>query len=115
MNTITSNTILYYKNWDETVAFYRDVLKLDVSFSNEWFVEFILNSQARLSIANQQRTSIKSGSGKGVTVSLQVNDAQVMHNYLKELGINPTPIKDLWDSSVFYIQDPEGNRIEFWS
>jgi catechol-2,3-dioxygenase len=115
VNIKTSNTILYCKKWKETVAFYRDILKLDVHFSNEWFVEFILNSQARLSIAHQQRTSIKSSGGRGITVCFQVDDAQIMHTHLTELEANPTPIQDLWESSVFYIRDPEGNRIEFWS
>ncbi len=115
MNIITSNTILYCKKWDETVAFYRNILKLDVHFSNEWLVEFILNNQARLSVANQERTSIKSSSGRGVTVCLQIDDAEIMHKYLQELGIHPTPIKALWESRVFYVLDPEGNRLEFWS
>jgi catechol-2,3-dioxygenase len=115
VNITTSNTILYCKKWSDTVAFYRDVLKLDVHFSNEWFVEFILNNQARLSIAHQERTSTKSSDGKGVTVCFQIDDVQIMHVYLTKLGTNPTPIKDLWESRVFYIRDPEGNRIEFWS
>ncbi len=115
MNIKTLNTILYCKKWKETVAFYRDVLKLDVHFSNDWFVEFILNSQARLSIAHQERTSIKSSDGRGITVCLQVDDAHIMHAHLTVLETNPTPIRNLWQSSVFYIRDPEGNRIEFWS
>jgi catechol 2,3-dioxygenase-like lactoylglutathione lyase family enzyme len=115
VNITTSNTILYCRKWNDTVAFYRDVLKLDVHFSNEWFVEFILNSQARLSIAHQERTSIKSSGGRGVTVCFQIDDAEIMHKYLKELGTHPTLIRDLWESRVFYVRDPEGNRLEFWS
>ena len=115
MKVTTSNTILYCRKWDDTVAFYRDVLKLDVHFSNEWFVEFILNAQARLSVADQARTSIKSSGGKGVTVCFQVDDAEIMHKYLKQMGTHPTPIKGLWQSRVFYVRDPEGNRLEFWS
>lgn len=115
MNITISNTILYCKKWDDTVAFYRDVLKLEVHFSNEWFVEFILNSQARLSVADQARASIKSSSGQGVTVCFQIENTEIMHKYLKDLGTHPTPIKDLWESRVFYVHDPEGNRLEFWS
>jgi catechol-2,3-dioxygenase len=115
VNITTSNTILYCKKWNDTVAFYRDVLMLDIHFSNEWFVEFILNSQAKLSIAHQERTSIKSSGGRGVTACFQVDDAQIMHTHLTELGTNPTPIRELWESKAFYIRDPEGNRIEFWS
>ena len=39
-----ANTILYCSKWDETVLFYRDQLKLSVSFSTDWFVEFSLNT-----------------------------------------------------------------------
>ena len=115
MNIKTSNTILNCKKWKETVAFYRDVLTLDVHFSNEWFVEFSLNSQARLSVAHQERSSVMNTDGRGITVCFQVDDAQIIHTHLTELETNPTPIQDLWESSMFYIRDPEGNRIEFWS
>jgi catechol 2,3-dioxygenase-like lactoylglutathione lyase family enzyme len=111
----SSNTILYCGKWQETVAFYRDVLKLDIHFSNDWFVEFSLSKCARLSIANEESTSIKSCSGKGVTVCFQVDDIQNMHTYLMELSVSPTPIKVIWGANSFYVYDPEGNRIEFWS
>lgn len=115
MQIKTSNTILYCRKWQETVAFYSDVLKLEVHSANAWFVEFSLNSCARLSIANEERTSIKSGGGKGITVCFQVDDIQIAHTHLMELRVEPTPIKAIWGSKAFYLYDPEGNRIEVWS
>ncbi len=44
--------------------------------SNDWFVEFKLNEASRLSVANEVRTTMKSGDGKGVTISLQVVDVE---------------------------------------
>ena len=76
MKIKAANTILYCKKWDETVAFYRDGLKLLVISSTDWFVEFKLNESARLSVANEIRESIKSGEGKGITISLQVADVE---------------------------------------
>jgi len=111
----TSNTILYCRKWQETVAFYRDVLKLDIHFSNDWFVEFSLSSCARLSIANEEKASIKSCEGKGITICLQINDLESIYSCLQESRTNPTPIKEIWGSYSFYVYDPEGNRIEFWS
>ena len=35
-----TNTILYCRNWETTVKFYRDVLKLRVNHEAEWLVEF---------------------------------------------------------------------------
>jgi catechol 2,3-dioxygenase-like lactoylglutathione lyase family enzyme len=110
-----TNTILYCRNWQETVEFYRAGLKLLVLSSNEWFVEFKLNELSRLSIANEARTSINSSGGKGITVSLQVSDIELTRNELIDAGITPTPIKEVWGSKVIYVHDPEGNRLEFWS
>jgi catechol 2,3-dioxygenase-like lactoylglutathione lyase family enzyme len=110
-----TNTVLYCRNWQETVEFYRTGLKLLVLSSNEWFVEFKLNEVSRLSIANEARTSIDSSGGKGITVSLQVADIEQTRNELIEAGITSTPIKEVWGAKAIYVHDPEGNRLEFWS
>ena len=115
MKIKATNTILYCKQWQETVEFYRTGLKLPVLSSNEWFVEFKLNEMARLSVANEARTSIDSSDGKGITVSLQVVDVEQTRAELIEAGIATTPLKDIWGARAFYVHDPEGNRLEFWS
>ena len=109
-----ANTILYCKKWEETVIFYRDELKLPILSSNEWFVEFKLNEMSRVSVADETRTSIKSGNGKGITISLQVSDIEQTRAELLDAGINPTPIKKVWGSKAIYVHDPEGHRLEFW-
>ena len=115
MKIKSTNTILYCRNWQETVEFYRTGLKLLVLSSNEWFVEFKLNEMSRISVANEARTSIKSSDGKGITISLQVADIEQTRNELIEAGVTPTPIKDVWGAKAIYVYDPEGNRLEFWS
>ena len=114
MKIKAANTILYCRNWQETVSFYRDVIKLLVLSSNDWFVEFKLNEAARLSVANEARTSIKSGDGRGITISLQVADIAQVQAELNEAGVSSTPIKEVWGSKAIYVRDPEGNRLEFW-
>jgi catechol 2,3-dioxygenase-like lactoylglutathione lyase family enzyme len=111
----STNTILFCKKWEETVEFYRTVLKLPVIFSNEWFVEFKLNEISRVSVADEARTSIKSSGGKGITISLQVADIEQTRDELIEAGLRATPIKDVWGAKVTYVHDPEGNRFEYWS
>ena len=115
MKIKSTNTILYCKNWQETVEFYRTALKLLVLSSNKWFVEFKLNEMSRISVANEARTSVKSGEGKGITVSLQVTDIEQTRNELIEAGVNPTPVREVWGAKAIYVHDPEGNRLEFWS
>jgi len=111
----TTNTILYCKKWQQTVAFYRDRLGLPVNFSNDWFVEFRLSEGARVSIADESRASIKSG-GAGLTLSLEVkeevNDIDSVRADIKS-GVAPTEISDHpWGARVFYLYAPEGHRIE---
>jgi len=51
-----------------------------------------------------------------MTITMEVDDIEATHSYLKEAGLNPTGIIDhAWGSRVIYIYDPEGNRLEFWS
>ncbi len=114
MKIKATNTILYCKKWEETVAFYRDGLKLPILSSNDWFVEFKLNEMSRLSVANEARTSINSSDGKGITISLQIADIEQMHADLLTVGITPTPVKEVWGARAIYVRDPEGNRLEFW-
>jgi len=109
------NTILYCRNWDDTVKFYRDVLKLDVNHKTEWLVEFQLIDNTFLSIANVAFTSIQSSKGSGITLSFQVENIDVAHRRLCEIGIETGPIKPIWGARAFYIFDPEGHRIELWS
>lgn len=109
------NTILYCKNWSETVAFYREDLRLKVSFVNDWFVEFKLNEMACLSVVDETRATIRHANGEGMMISLKVDEIESVYREMEALQLNPTPISEVWGSPVFSVFDPEGVRIEFWS
>ncbi len=64
---------------------------------------------------NEKKSSVKSCQGKGITICLQIEDIDVTHASMEASGLKPTTIKEIWKSRLFYIYDPEGNRIEFWS
>jgi catechol-2,3-dioxygenase len=115
MKIQTSNTILYCSQWDKTVEFYTIGLNLPVLPVKEWFMELQLTDSARLSIAHADHTSIKSGGGKGLTISLQTDDVEIAYTCFQGKGLHPKPLHRVWDSKAFYLFDPEGNRIEFWS
>lgn len=111
-----ANTILYCHAWAETVAFYRDQLELPVNFASDWFVEFILTESAYLSIANECRATIKSSHGVGITLTFQVADADEVWTAFQSAGLETTPCRThAWGARVFYLRDPEGNRLEVWS
>lgn len=111
-----ANTIVYCRRWQPCVAFYRDGLGLAISFENDWFVEFVLNSGARLSVADARRASIESAEGKGITLTLKVGDLAAEHSRLRNRDLAPGKIREHpFGANVFYLSDPDGNRIEYWS
>jgi len=111
----TVNTILYCTKWKETVWFYRECLNLPIIFSTDWFIEFCVSTESRLSIADTKRASIKSCNGKGVTISLEVENINNTWGIVEKAGLNPTTIeRHPWNAFVFYLFDPEGHRLEVW-
>jgi len=112
---ITANIILYCKEWNATVRFYRDGLQLPVLFSADWFIEFGLTETSRLSIANETHTSVKSCKNAGITLTLQIQDIDAAREFAASMGLKPTKVKTRpWSAWVFHIFDPEGHRIEMW-
>ncbi len=111
----TTNTILYCREWEKTVHFYKKLLDLKVIFSSEWFVEFQVTPESRISIADERHSSIKSSEGKGITLTLEVEDIESVWKNLDQIKLNPGKIKKHpWQARVFYMKDPEGHRIEVW-
>jgi len=116
LNIECANTILYCSRWQDCVDFYRDGLGLDVAFEKDWFVEFSLNAASRLSIAEARRASVQSAGGRGITLTLKVEDILAAHRALLNRGLSPGEVKKhAWGADVFYLRDPDGNRVEFWS
>lgn len=110
-----TNTILYCRQWEATVAFYRDRLGLKIAFECDWMVEFRLCQAAYLSVADQSRTSISSAGGKGLTLSFEIDHLAQAHRMFTAAGLAPTAIRSqVMGADVFYLHDPEGNRIEYW-
>jgi catechol 2,3-dioxygenase-like lactoylglutathione lyase family enzyme len=111
----TTNTILYCREWDKTVRFYRDQLGLTVTFASDWFVEFRLNAHSRLSIADEKRATVKGCGGRGVTLALEVDEIAALRESTLKSGLAPTAIRSHpWGAWAFYLFDPEGHRLEFW-
>ena len=109
-----NNTIVYCKKWSATVAFYRDIFGFEISFQNDWFVEFQVTPDSFLSVADETRATIDSVAGQGVTLAWQVEDIQAIRDELRAKSIPVTDIKKRWDSQVIYLHDPENHRIELW-
>lgn len=110
-----SNTILYCERWRDTVDFYRCVLRLPVNVEKDWFVELRLTEHSFVSIADARRATIDTSAGKGVTLTLQVDDVQAMRDRLVAAGVDAGAVKrHPWGALGFFCRDPEGYRLEFW-
>jgi catechol 2,3-dioxygenase-like lactoylglutathione lyase family enzyme len=111
-----TNTILYCERWRETISFYHDKLGLKKTYQCDWLVEFRLTSFSYLSVANQKRTTISSADGRGITLSFEIDNIEKAHRKMAVEGLSPTSIRSqVLGADVFYVFDPEGTRIEFWS
>ena len=107
--------MLYCERWEETVAFYQQVLGLTVAFQNDWFVEFQLTTSSFLSIADSARATVDSVDGQGVTLTWRVPDLGEVRALLAASGVEADESQRRWGADVFYCHDPEGHRIELWS
>jgi len=113
--TVRVNTILYCEKWADTVAFYKTGLQLPVTVAQDWFMEFQLTDSTCLSIADAGRTTKNSSQGQGHLITFQVRDLAETRTLLCGAGLAPTPIETHpWGATVMYLDDPEGNRLEFW-
>lgn len=110
-----TNTILYCRRWAQTVRFYRERLQFSVAFENDWFVEFRLNDNTFLSVADAARATIEAVDGQGVTLAWRVDDVHAAQAFCAAAGVATTAVQRRWGARVFYCHDPEGHRIEFWS
>lgn len=109
-----SNTIIYCARFSETVRFYKDILQLPVTLDNGWFIEFRLLDASYLSIADAEETSQPPSFGRGITLSLKINDLNRARETLKACGVQITGVRTVWGARVFHVTDPEGTRVEFW-
>jgi len=116
MNIEAGNTILYSRRFADCVAFYGELLGLEVSHRIDWFVEFRVTDSTFVSVADAARTTIDSAGGAGITLTFKVADADAVHRRLTDLGAVATaPSDHPWGARSFYVFDPEDRRIEFWS
>lgn len=117
LDILTTNTIIYCKQWRKTRAFYSETLGLKERFQkDDWFVEYTLADGSCLSIADASRCTVKPSGGDGLTISFQIENLMALFIYLKGKQVTPTPIREnSWRAPFFFIRDPENTRIEFWT
>lgn len=110
------NTLVYAERFAASVAFYRDGLGLPVRFSNAWFVEFEVNAAACVSVVEKASTRMRGSPPAVQTLTFEVADLEAVRRGLAGRDLEPGSIhRHGFGARVFYLRDPEGNRLEFWT
>ena len=110
------NTLVYADRFAASVSFYRDGLGLPARFANAWFVEFQVNAAACVSVVEKASTRMRGTASVPQTITFEVADLDAVSQALASRGLTPGETRRHgFGARVFYLRDPEGNRLEFWT
>ena len=111
--------VLYARDLETSVAFYRDVVGLAVKLEGDGYVEFVtrgtkfgLYDRARLGgLIGREATD---GGPAGQLVFL-VRDADAQAERLQGMGVEilAGPVDRPWGHRTLHFPDPDGNVVEF--
>jgi len=110
------HAVLFCRNWEESVAFYRDVLELPVLEERAGFVEFKVTPESRIGLMDTRRAPAGAPPAERALLSFRVPDArQTRRRLAGRCPDLPAVRAHPWGAWVLEIADPEGRRLEFWS
>ncbi len=116
--------ILYVRNVEETMHFYRDVLQLPVKMQVDTYVEF---DTGMTTLSFNTRESVRQDIGLDVAENLMASStfeigfvvedvvATIEHLRQQQVVIVKEPVVKPWGQTVAYITDPDGHFIEICS
>lgn len=116
--------ILYVRDLEQTMHFYRDVLQLPVKMQVDTYVEF---DTGMTTLSFNTRESVRQDIGLDVAADLAssstfeigfvVDDvvATIEHLRQQQVVIVKEPVVKPWGQTVAYVADPDGHFIEICS
>ncbi|WP_242224221.1 VOC family protein [Bacillus cereus group sp. BfR-BA-01380] len=116
--------ILYAKQYEECIHFYRDILQLPIKGEHGTYVEFdtgstILAINSRESVQELTGLSISKALSESSTfeIGFVVDNVSETINSFKKHGVKVLvePVTKPWGQTVSYVCDPDGNYIEICS
>ena len=102
--------------WEESLAFYRDVLGFPVFFADSdlGWAQFELGG-AYLGLERAQPDEEESGEyvGRFVGVSIEVDDINALYDRLVARGVEflGPPARQPWGGTLAHFKDPDGNVL----
>jgi uncharacterized glyoxalase superfamily protein PhnB len=123
MNTIQVSIVRHTKNYEAMVNFYHD--GLDMQITEEWnepdnrgtLLAFPPKASSTvIEVIELENEAVPGVRPVNVVLSIQVEDADSLHDELKERGISiARGLEDApWGHRSFGIDDPDGFRIWFY-
>jgi predicted enzyme related to lactoylglutathione lyase len=109
-------TFLYYRDLGRAVAFYRDVLQLELARDQGWCKIFAIGSGGCVGLVDETRGSLRAASDKPVLLGFVVEDVDAWHRHLSEAGVEGLTAPTLHHGIGvygFFAKDPEGYKLEF--
>ena len=110
------------EQFEQMCAFYRQVLQVEPQIYRGNFAEF-LTQAGTLALWRQSEYetfgigTLRGAANQSVLIEFEVADADAKYSTLKEMKI--TIVQGLttqpWGHRAFYIQDPDGNIINFYN
>jgi predicted enzyme related to lactoylglutathione lyase len=101
--------LIFVRNLDTMLRFYRDTLGLRVGFANEHFAE--LSAGPGASIALHGGTEEPPAIDGDVMIEFTVGDIEATARQLNERGVKVDPIRSEAFGKIAHLWDPEGHRI----
>lgn len=116
-NRLFANCLLV-EDFEKSLAFYKDILGLEVNSTEGKFADFKLEGTSLAIFEKEAATAMFSkehmGHGGGVILAFQVEDVQKICDKLKSKGVEifEGPKTTEWGQTVAYFKDPDENIWE---
>ena len=113
--------ILYVKDFEKTMDFYKNILQLPVKMQQDTYVEFdtgatILSINTRKDVKEMTGLNIPDeyGSGQTFEIGFVTEDVVKTIEALRDQGVPvlKEPAIKPWGQTVAYVADPDGHYIE---
>lgn len=110
------HTVLFCKEWDACVNFYREVLGFEEVAARAGFVEVQVTPESRIGLLRHKKEGGAANLDTSMILSFKVEDVGKIHQILSERckGIGELR-RHPWGARLFELRDPEGRRLEFWT
>ncbi len=110
--------IWYVAALDRSIAFYRDVVGMELRFTGEGYAEFVTEN-TKFALFERARLGELIGRSGGTApcgeVGFLVEDVDAQADRLRDAGaaILTGPVDRPWGERTLHVADPDGNVVEF--